>query len=217
MKLNDFQAVIFDMDGVIVDSEDVWYRHRGQLYKKMGVDYTKVKDEDVVGRSMDGIYQQLTDKYGLKVSKEKFLQLYHQTANQVYQEEVALLPAVLDLIKQIALSGLKMTVASSSPPSWIKMVLTRFDLKKFFPLVVSAEDVAGRGKPAPDIYLYTARKLKVKPQDCLVIEDSINGVKSAHKAGMTVIWYNPGTYPNDAVPADKIVSSHREIIKLLAL
>jgi HAD superfamily hydrolase (TIGR01509 family) len=96
------------------------------------------------------------------------------------------------------------------------MVLTRFDLSEYFSAVVSAEDVGSRGKPAPDIYLYTAKKVHARPGECVVVEDSTNGVTSGKAAGMRVVAYQtPFNKDYDLTGADAIITNLRELTKNL--
>jgi HAD superfamily hydrolase (TIGR01509 family) len=135
-------------------------------------------------------------------------------AEQVYKSQCSLMTEVkmvLDFLKQ---SDIRLAIASSSFHSWIKMVLERFTLVKYFPVIVSAEDVGLRGKPAPDIYVYTVKKLNLQPKDCLVVEDSTNGVLSAKAAGTWVVGYRtPFNQSQDLREADISVKNLKDLIR----
>jgi HAD superfamily hydrolase (TIGR01509 family) len=130
---------------------------------------------------------------------------YHAIAEDIYANKVALLPGFPDLLALLREKDIPAALASSSPRSWINLVLDRFDLKRVFQAVVSSEEVAGRGKPAPDIYLYTARKLEVEPSGCVVIEDSRNGVLSARAAGMYCVGIRNGFNDEQDLSAANII------------
>jgi len=213
----DFQAIIFDMDGVIIDSETRWQKKELTFFEQFADQWTSADQQAITGSSIHDIYGYISKKYPLSLSEAEFFKEYDQTAQAVYGQETQLLPGVIDLLRQIKDSSLSIALASSSPHSWINIVLDRFNLRGFFKTVISSDDVQSKGKPAPDIYLFTAKKLKLKPQKCLVIEDSINGVKAAKAAGMTCIWLKPeAKLTKQKVKADKIVSSHQQIAQYLA-
>jgi len=217
MKLTDFQAIIFDMDGVIINSEEIWAKKELSFFKQFADQWTSADQQAITGRSIHDIYSYISQKYSLSLSEAEFFQEYDQIAQQVYGQETQLLPGVIDLLNQIKATQLPLALASSSPHSWIKLVIDRFNLKNFFKVIVSSDDIKGKGKPAPDIFLFTAKKLKIKPNKCLVIEDSINGVKAAKAAAMSCIWLKLDRRINkQKVKADKIVSSHLEIVQYLA-
>jgi HAD superfamily hydrolase (TIGR01509 family) len=204
------------MDGVIIDSETRWQKKELTFFEQFADQWTSADQQAITGSSIHDIYGYISKKYSLSLSEAEFFKNYDQAAQTIYGQETQLLPGVIDLLRQIKDSSLSIALASSSPHSWINIVLNRFNLRGFFKAVISSDDVQSKGKPAPDIYLFTAKKLKLKPQKCLVIEDSINGVKAAKAAGMSCIWLKVGRRINkQKVKADKIVSSHQEIIQYL--
>jgi HAD superfamily hydrolase (TIGR01509 family) len=198
-------AFIFDMDGVIVDSELHWKSLEGYFLQKLIPDWTVADQGRITGLSLDSLYALLSTEYGLRSPKEEFLKDYHVIAEGIYTSMVSLLPGFLDLLSHLHKKNIPVALASSSPKSWIKLVLDRFDLHGAFRVVISAEEVGGVGKPSPDIYLYTARKLGVEPEGCVVIEDSRNGVLSARNAGMYCIGFRNGFNEEQDLSAANII------------
>lgn len=182
------KAVIFDMDGVVVDSERLWSKLEKEVFDEIfgrKVDYEKVLN-DTTGMNYLEIYDYLEDRYGLDVRLERFVEIFDEIAEEIYSERADLLEKFYEIIGLLKEKDVKTAMASSAPYHWIDRVVKRFNMERHFDLVISAEDV-DRGKPSPDIYLHTAKKLGVKPKDCIVVEDSVNGIKAAKRAGMRCI------------------------------
>src|SRR5437868_6145101 len=186
------EAVIFDMDGVIVDSELHWKSLEGYFLQSLVPGWTTSDQRRIIGLSLNNTYRLLRDEYGLSHDEQNFLAQYHAMAAQIYREKAQLIPGFRETLARLMEKDVPLALASSSPRSWIEIALAKFDLRGAFRVVVSAEEVGGRGKPAPDIYLYTAEQLGVKPERCTVIEDSKNGVLSAKNAGMYCVGFRNG-------------------------
>jgi HAD superfamily hydrolase (TIGR01509 family) len=186
------QAFIFDMDGVIVDSELHWKSVEGYFLRELVPGWTEADQSRAIGLSLDNLFSMLHDEYGYRGVKEEFLKTYHANARRIYTEEVALLPGFESLLALLHENGVLLALASSSPRAWIDWMLDRFGLRRAFDVTVSAEEVGGEGKPSPAIYLHTASRLGVDPARCVVVEDSRNGVLSARAAGMYCIGLRNG-------------------------
>lgn len=200
------QAVIFDMDGVIVDSELHWKSLEGFFLESLIGKWDAEAQSKIIGLSVHNLYSSLVSDYGLEMPKTEFLALYTEMARQIYEEHASLLPGFSELLNEIKASGIALALASSSPRVWINMVLDKFNLHDDFSVVVSADELDGEGKPSPAIYLHTAQKLGVSPVSCAVIEDSKNGVLSAKRAGMYCIGLENGfNEEQDISAADVIV------------
>jgi len=205
-------AVIFDMDGVIVDSELHWKNLEGFFLSSLVSSWTDADQSRIIGVSMDHVYTLLVSEYGMQKSREQFLAQYQEMANEIYGKKVALLPGVEDLLTKLRQHHIPVALASSSPRSWINIVLRRFNLRASFQAVVSADDLNGEGKPSPAIYLFTASSLGVPPTQCIAIEDSKNGVLSAKNAGMFCIGLRNGfNEEQDISRADLIIHGFAEL------
>lgn len=185
------KAVIFDMDGVIIDSEPAHVKFEKEIFKSLGISVTEEEHMGFVGTTSHYMWETLRVKNELKQSleelvnndREQYLEYLKSDKN-----EVVLIQGVRDFIRELHENGVKLAIASSSPLDVIKIVVNRYELQEFFDELVTG-DYVENSKPAPDIFLYAARKLGARPEECIVIEDSCNGTKAAKNAGMKCIGY----------------------------
>lgn len=205
------KALIFDMDGVIVDSEVYWNADQFILLKQYIPNWTKDHQQSLIGLSIFDTYKLLVNKHGLNKTEEEFLAEVNEIATLVYTQQCNLLEGFMDTITSLKQKKVLIGLASSSKTDWIQMVIDRFQLKPYFKVIVSAEDISGPGKPAPDIYLYTAKKLEVDVKECVVIEDSNHGVLAAKAAGMYTIGLRNGFNDiQNLSKADHIIHGFKE-------
>jgi len=183
------EAVCFDMDGVLVDSEDYWVPYEeAELLPTVGL--TDLDVDEITGMNYREIYDYLVDTYGVEMDRPEFLGWYEETAERVYGEDVTLLPGAQELVDDLRARGVTVTVVSSSPHDWIDVVRERFELD--VDAVVSADALDGPGKPHPAVYEHAADRLGVDPADAVAVEDSIHGIESATRAGMYVVGFRHG-------------------------
>lgn len=178
-------ALLFDMDGVVVDSERYWAEREATTIFPATVD-GRVDPSDVAGMNVADLYDHLDAEYGTTGTKAEFLAAYDDHAEVVYGDLVRLLPAFDATVSVARDRGAAVGLVSSSPVRWIDLVLDRFDLRGTFQAVVSADHV-DRGKPSPAVYELAARRLGVAPSACVAVEDSAAGVASARGAGMRTV------------------------------
>lgn len=178
------KAVVFDMDGVIVDSEAQWKAQEHDFFRAAVPAWRAEHHERIVGLGVEDVYHFLVREFALKMPLAEYLDRSEQVARKVYLENVVIAAGFREFLAGLRRRAIAVAVASSSPRRWIDMVVTRFDLASGFDAIVSADDVDGRTKPAPDIYLEAVRRLSRPPADCLAIEDSSVGVKAAKAAGL---------------------------------
>jgi len=210
------KALIFDMDGVMIDSERHWQEDEWDMIYRLLPNWSKKDHAKIIGRSITDIYSVLSGEYGLTMGREAFLAQVDAIAHIVYSKEANLMDGLLDVLN--ALKGkIPMAMASSARRSWIEEVVRRFELQPFFKAIVSFEDIGNRpGKPAPDIYLHTAKLLGVAPADCVVIEDACNGVLAGKAAGMKVIGFRNGfNAEQDLSTADAEVKGFGEVARVI--
>jgi HAD superfamily hydrolase (TIGR01509 family) len=206
------EAVIFDMDGVIVDSEIHWKTTEGYFLQSL-IPTWSVNDQDrITGLGVYDVYTLLVSTYHLQQTKEQFLAIYQEMANEIYGQKVSLMEGFAELLSTLNNHNIPVALASSSPASWINIMLQRFSLRESFRVVVSADELAGEGKPSPAIYLLTAKRLGVRPDRCIAIEDSKNGVLSAKKAEMFCIGFRNGfNDEQDLSRADMVIHRFAEL------
>lgn len=191
-------AIVFDLDGVLVDSERVWDSVRQRLVADRGGAWPADATGAMQGMSTPEWAAYLAGLIGAGDPAELAAQVVEAMADR-YREHVPLLPGAVEAVR--ALSGRwPLAVASSSPPQLIEVVLAAAGVADRFGVTVSSEQVA-RGKPAPDVYLAAASQLGVDPADCVAIEDSANGLRSAAAAGMAVVAVPNPHFPP---PADAL-------------
>jgi HAD superfamily hydrolase (TIGR01509 family) len=205
-------TVIFDMDGVIVDSEIHWKTLEGYFLQSLIPTWSSTDQDKIIGLGVHDLYTLLIGQYGLQKTREQFLELYQKMANEIYGQKVSLIVGFSELLSTLNKNNILVALASSSPRSWINIMLRRFGLQASFKVVVSADELEGEGKPSPAIYLLTAQRLGVSPTSCIAIEDSKNGVLSAKNAGMFCIGFRNGfNEEQDLSEADMIIHGFAEL------
>jgi HAD superfamily hydrolase (TIGR01509 family) len=188
-------AVVFDLDGLLIDSEQVWDAAREQLTRERGGRWHDQAQRDMMGMSSNEWSRYMHDELGLPEPPEEINDEVVRRMIELYRERLPLLPGAHEAVARLA-ARWPLGLASSSNPPIIELVLELAGLKQDFRVTVSSEEV-GRGKPAPDVYLEAAKRLGVPPDSCAAIEDSHNGIRSAHEAGMCVVAIPNQTFPPD--------------------
>lgn len=205
-------AVVFDLDGVLIDSEQVWDAAREDLVRERGGTWNERATTDMMGMSSKEWSSYMRDRLGVPMTPAEINDDVVRRVASTYEHGLPLLPHALETVRELA-ARWPLGLASSSNRPIIDLVLEQAGVRACFAAVVSSEEVAN-GKPAPDVYLAAARELDVDPKDCAAIEDSTNGIKSAVAAGMrTIAVPNRQFRPDDDVLASAavIVSSLAEV------
>jgi HAD superfamily hydrolase (TIGR01509 family) len=213
--MRQFKAIIFDMDGVIVDSEPLHERAFLEVFAEMGYGNTHgIHFADYYGRSDQAVWLDFIARHHPPQPFEELLAWKQRRLVELLVAEKPIFDGLPELVGQLA-SRFKLGVASGSPHNVIDEVLRLENLRRFFPVVVSVTDV-DRGKPAPDVFLRTAELLAVAPADCCVIEDAAAGVEAALAAGMEVIAITNTLPAAKLARASQVVHGYSEIAALLA-
>lgn len=210
MKIK-FSAVIFDMDGVIVDSPLIWEDIVEQFFNEHVSGWTRKHTQLVEGMGIEDIFHILRQQYQISLTPQELKKFYREAGFDIYQNKVSLLPGVKELIQQLRKKNIPLGLGSSSEHCWVKTVVERFELEPFFQSIISADHVA-KCKPAPDIFLKVAQELNIPCAECLVIEDSRYGVQAAKKAGMTCLALGENLPPEATEEADWIATSFAQAI-----
>ena len=206
-----FKAVIFDMDGVIVDSEPLHIKAERRTLAPFGLDISDEEFHAYMGQTPRILLNGMIKKYNLNTSIDDLYAVHIQNLLSLYRDEVEPIPGALDLISQLKEYGVSLALASSSDMNLIKVVMEKFGLTETFKEVTSGQELE-RVKPFPDIFLKTSERLHIPPKECVVIEDSTSGIRAAKAAGMTCIGFrSPNSKNQNYSDADVIVDDLRSV------
>jgi HAD superfamily hydrolase (TIGR01509 family) len=189
-------AVVFDLDGLLLDSEQLWDEVREELARERGGRWSERAQADMMGMSSPEWSRYMHDVVGLSESPDEIAEEVVRRMEARYRERLPLIPGARDAVERLA-ARWPLGLASSSNRPLIDLALETGGLAPFFAATVSSEEVA-RGKPAPDVFLEAVRRLEVDPAHAAAIEDSRNGIRSAHAAGLCVVAIPNAHFPPDA-------------------
>ena len=207
------EAVVFDLDGVIVDSEHVWDEVREELARERGGHWHEHAQTDMMGMSAPEWSRYMHDVIGLPESPAEIDAEVVRRMLDSYTEHLPLVDGAVEAVSRLA-GSFRLALASSSNRPVIDVVLEVSGLAPLFEATVSSEEVE-RGKPAPDVFLEAAARLAVAPERCAAVEDSGNGIRAAHAADMRVLAIPNRRYPppDDALAlADVVLDSIDELV-----
>jgi HAD superfamily hydrolase (TIGR01509 family) len=201
------EAVVFDLDGLMLNTEDVFHLSGCEMLARRGLEMTEEIHRSMLGRRPNEAFQAMKDLTGIADSIDELKTETRTLFSEIAATSLELMPGLTELLALIESLQLPRAVATSSPRDYVLDLLGRFDLLKHFPLMLTAEDVR-MGKPDPEIYLTAAEQLGVAPERMLVLEDSETGTRAAAAAGaITVSVPNRHTVDGDFSMATKRVSS----------
>lgn len=219
MTFPQIKAVVFDMDGLMLNTEDIFDISGRQLLERRGMQMTEEIHHSMLGRRPDEAFQALKDLTGITDSIDDLQEETKQLFADVAKHHLDTMPGLFELLNRIEALGLPKAVATSSPRAYLQDMLNQFALLPRFQFALTAEDVT-HGKPHPEIYQKAIRQLKVEPAETLVLEDSETGTKAAAAArAFTVSVPNQHTAVGDFSMASLVATSllDDELLKLLPL
>lgn len=208
------KAIIWDMDGVIVDSED--HHHEGEIktFKHFGVEIPEDINKQFKGSPLREHFQTLKDRFNVETTLDDLLNKQNEHIHEMYSEKVELFDGVKDVLPELK-KKFKQALATSSERKLVEVVLKRFQIEEAFDEITCGDEVE-KGKPAPDIFLKSADKLGIDASECVVIEDSFNGIKAGKAAGMKVIAHKVSHNKDvDFSAADFMVTSIKEVPEVI--
>jgi HAD superfamily hydrolase (TIGR01509 family) len=216
-KSTHMRAIIFDLDGVLADSETWWSEIDAKLLAGYGVTYRGEHHQNVVGVSYRLAVEFYKKAFGISVPTGELMRRRGEIATEFFANRIGLFPNVNEVLEELRQMKLHLAVATSSVSASARPFLDRHQLTGFFEIIVTGEQVE-HGKPAPDIYLCAAKKLGIPADACLVVEDALPGVAAAKAANMRVAaipdmrFVNPREYDNQA---DYVLGNLKELPQLI--
>jgi HAD superfamily hydrolase (TIGR01509 family) len=207
------KAVLFDMDGVIVDTEPLHRKAYFLMFKDMGIHVTEQMYTSYTGQSTLDICKQLVGHFNLDTDPKTLVAIKRKHFKYLFENDTSLqlLDGVLDLIKNYHDNGLTLVLASSASMPNINRIFERFNLDQYFVAKLSGADLK-QSKPHPEIFINAAKASGHPKKNCMVIEDSSNGIKAANEAGIFVVGYDSlHSTDQDYSKADKVVNSFSEL------
>ena len=186
------KGIIFDMDGVIIESEPLYMEIDREIFKKYGLELTKEEREKYTGIPLDEIWLKLNQDYNLdqEYDLEDIVEDHVESFYQGLKEsDIQLIEGLNNWFNKLKKMNIKMLIASSSFPKIVDYIYQNFNLDRYMEGYVNLDDVE-KGKPDPEIFIKAAETMKLSPEDCIVIEDSENGVLAAKRASMKCVAYN---------------------------
>ncbi|NMD71096.1 HAD family phosphatase [Bacillus sp. DNRA2] len=210
------KVFIFDMDGVIINSEPMHEEIELAVASELGIKFDRENWEKYVGMRSRDMWESVKIERQLSFDVDNILTLADKRKVQyINTKQIEPINGIKELLETLTELDYRIGLASSSPKPFIEAVLNKFQISKFYDVVVSGDDIK-EGKPAPDIYIEAARRLAVSPDVCFVLEDSENGIKAGNAAGMKTIGFkNPASGTLDLSEAAYQVRTIEEVLELI--
>lgn len=207
------KAVIFDMDGVIIDSEPMHNKAYHDMFDEVGIEVSTEFYESFTGQSTINICKRLCDHFNLEQTPETLVAIKRKHYKHFFysNSDLGLIDGILDLIKDYHRNGLTLVLASSAAMTSINQIFERFDLNPYFVAKLSGGDLK-QSKPHPEIFIKAAEATGFSKEECFIIEDSTNGVKAAKAAGIFCVGFDSFHSKNqDYSKADMVITDFNEI------
>jgi beta-phosphoglucomutase len=208
-----FKVAIFDMDGVIVDTEPLHYKAYHRMFRDVGIKVSPELYESFTGQSTKEICRRITDHFNLQMMPDQLVRIKRRHFIELFNNdsELSLIDGVLDLIKEYHSEGMTLIVASSASMDNINRIFKRFELDQYFDHKFSGADLP-KSKPHPAIFENSAKASGYDSSQCFVIEDSTNGIKASHAAGIYCFAYKSAhSTGQDYTLANEVISDFSEI------
>jgi HAD superfamily hydrolase (TIGR01509 family) len=212
------KAVIFDFDGVLVDSHGIINKLFTEIAnKELGLNITEKEFADNPGIRFEHRLMKINSDRKLNISAERIKDVIEKGRLEYFSnksDHVRLYPGIIELLEELKKAGIIICLGSNGGRRSIEKLMQKLGIKKYFSSIVTFDDVKN-GKPHPEMFLKNADEMKLKPEECIVVEDSIEGITAAHAAGMKVIAVATTTGKEELKDADIIIDNITKIIKLL--
>lgn len=213
--LKEKKAVIFDLDGTLVDSMWVWDDIDIEYLGSLGYEVPQGLQREIEGMGFTEVAVLFKERFHIKETIEEIKEIWQNMAMDKYSHEVCLKPGVKEFLPYLREKGIVMGVASSNARELIEAVLKHHGILEYFQCIITACDVK-KGKPEPDVYLEVAKQLGVLPKDCLVFEDIVPGIRAGLNAGMTTCTirdaYSLSQEEEKRREADYFIESYKQVM-----
>ena len=210
-----FKAALFDLDGTLLDSMYVWHRVDELFFESIGLPFDPEYGKALAGKSYQESAEYTIQRYGLCKTCEQVIAEWTHLSREEYARHVQLKPGALNYLRMLKRAGVKLAVATALPPDLYTPVLAHHGIIDMFDALCSTNDTGGRGKAGGEVYLLAAEKIGVRPEDCAVFEDVLEGIMGAKKAGMRAFCVkdssNAHTFKAIAALADGMIASFDEM------
>ncbi len=203
------KAVIYDMDGTLVDTEHLGLRAWDEAAEQLGTDVPRDLSKQFIGRARPSVVDMLVEHLGSRSLAEQVYDLHRDIQFELSKDHLETKPGALESLRTLHEEGYRIALATSSRRETVDYNLNRFGIMDLFEVITCGDEMK-RGKPYPDIYLRTAERLELDPVTCAVIEDSANGVKAGHAAGMHVYMV-----PDVLAPTEELVAMCDRVLESL--
>lgn len=205
------KAIIFDMDGVLVDSEHLWQKAEFEIFSSLGVNVT----EELAAKTKTMTTNEVTEFWKSRfewkeASTQQVEELVISRVIELIKKENCEIKGVRNFIKKLKFQGYKVGLATNSPYKIIPVVLEKLELTEFFDAISSSDNEIS-GKPHPSVYISTCSKLNINPMDCIAIEDSYSGMLAAKRAGLKVIAFTNGNSDTDLSIAQSVIQNFEQV------
>lgn len=210
--MSNIKGFVFDMDGVLTDTEGVWSIAMQEICSNNGGTYTHEKKMAMIGMSTPEWSTYMTEQMDVQLPPQAVASAIEDRVLELYEEHLPLIPGSIDAVKRLS-ESFSVAIASSSALKVIESVVRLTGIDDFLATKVSSEEVKS-GKPSPDVYLEAVRRLGLAPSECAAVEDSSNGMRAAHAAGLATLGLPHADFPPvaDALTlCDRVLSSMDEL------
>jgi len=205
------QAVIFDMNGVIINDERIHQESWRVYCKKHGFQITEEDfKHNVFGRTEKDTFTYLYNREITPEELEQFSNERVDTAIEIFKPQIKMTEGLQNLLDELLEMNIPMAIATSARKRYFNFIMDQLNIRKYFIVVLTAEDIT-KGKPDPEIYLETASKLQIEPQNCIVFEDTLSGIKAAKAAGMKVVGIATTHFKEELGLADTVVNNFEKV------
>ena len=211
------EAIIFDMDGVLVDSEPFHREIEKKLFKRFQLNITEEEHNTYMGKASDVMWSEIIRNKNLSLDVCEMVKVNYQESKKYFSglSHINPISGVVDLLNELRNKRIPMAVASSSDQDTVELIMEKSGLNEYFRYLVSSSKI-GKSKPEPDIFLYTAKLMNTLPEKCVVIEDSANGIKAAKAANMYCVAYGGASSDDqDQSLADTQINKFSQLKKMI--